>query len=76
LSFSDVDRNVVVRKLLNYILNLLSVFIRRWDIQLRKVAYTSYDLRWFVEQMDFTIVREDPDVSVFSIQGFIQNTRV
>jgi hypothetical protein len=31
--FNDVDRYIIIRKLLDYIFNMLPVFIRRWGIQ-------------------------------------------
>jgi hypothetical protein len=32
-SLSDVDRYVIIRNILNFIFNILSLFIRRWEIQ-------------------------------------------
>jgi hypothetical protein len=53
---SDIDHCVVIKKLLDYILNILQLFIRQWEIRytykemfFRKVAYTRYDATWFVE---------------------------
>jgi hypothetical protein len=57
-SVSDVDFYVITRKWLYYILNLLPVFIGRWEFQkylhspiFLQVDYTRYDVPWFVEQM-------------------------
>jgi hypothetical protein len=57
---SDIGRYVMIRKLLDPIFNMLSVFIRRCEIHIytglffHNVAYTKYEVYWFVEQIDFT----------------------
>jgi hypothetical protein len=53
-SVIDVD-HYIIRKLLDYIFNILLVFIHQWEIQTYsglsfcRVAYTRYDLPWFIE---------------------------
>jgi hypothetical protein len=66
---------VIIIKLLDYILSILPIFIPRWEIQkyagifFRKVAYTWYDVPWFVEWMDFRLFNEANSVSVKSTAG-------
>jgi hypothetical protein len=60
---SDVDRYVIFRILLHStIFNIFPIFISRWEIHtlptytqflFRKVAYTSYNVNWLVQYMNF-----------------------
>jgi hypothetical protein len=64
-SVSDMDRYVIIRKLLGSIFGVLPVLIRQWEINkyticvglfFRNVAYTAYVLLLFVQQMDFVYI--------------------
>jgi hypothetical protein len=58
LSVSDVGVYVIIRELMDSILNMCQVFIRRWVVRtctgrlFRKVAYARDDVPWFVKQTD------------------------
>lgn len=59
-SISDVDWYVAINKLLDSILNLLPVLIRRWKIQIylwdfssAKLPTQGYDVSWFIDYRDF-----------------------
>jgi hypothetical protein len=47
------NRDVIIRTLLESTFNILSIFIRRWEIQthiglfFRKVGYTNCDVAWW-----------------------------
>jgi hypothetical protein len=66
LSGSDVDRYAIFTKLRHSVFNILPVFIDSGkfkytcrEIFFRKVAYTRYDVPWFVEQTDYILNGND-----------------
>jgi hypothetical protein len=74
-SASDVDRYVIITKLFDSIFNNIPVFMGNSDMHkqgifFRKVAYTMYDVAWFVEQTDYNHLHTQ-DISALKMEAYV-----